>query len=298
MEYKDYYEILGVPRTATQADIKKAFRKLARQHHPDQNPGDKAAEQRFKDVNEANDVLSDPTSASSTTSSARTGRPSSRRARPAGGGAGADPFGPGGPFAGFGGTGRVRAGRQRPLRVPHAAATRVLATSSGCSSRAPRPARPAATATSRPSAWPAAPAAAGPSFEDILSGMGLGGNGAAAGTPSAATSADRASRHRAAAPRPPPRSRSRRRSTGPAARRGRRPRLEVKIPRGVDTGSRVRLSGNGPERAATSSSRDGQRRTPRFTRNGADLERELRVTLREALLGAEIPVGRSRAGSC
>ncbi len=60
MDYKDYYKILGVPRTATQADIKKAFRKLARQHHPDQNAGDKSAEQRFKDVNEANEVLSDP----------------------------------------------------------------------------------------------------------------------------------------------------------------------------------------------------------------------------------------------
>ena len=60
MEYKDYYKTLGVPRTATQAEIKKAFRKLARQHHPDVKPGDKTAEARFKDVNEANEVLSDP----------------------------------------------------------------------------------------------------------------------------------------------------------------------------------------------------------------------------------------------
>ena len=52
MEYRDYYEILGVPRSASQADIKKAFRKLAREHHPDRNAGDKAAEKRFKDVNE------------------------------------------------------------------------------------------------------------------------------------------------------------------------------------------------------------------------------------------------------
>src|SRR3954451_13805245 len=60
MEYRDYYATLGVPRTATQADIKKAFRKLARKHHPDVNKGDTSAEQRFKEVSEANEVLSDP----------------------------------------------------------------------------------------------------------------------------------------------------------------------------------------------------------------------------------------------
>ena len=60
MEYKDYYQILGVPRTATQDDIKKAYRKLARQYHPDNNQGDRQAEAKFKEINEANEVLSDP----------------------------------------------------------------------------------------------------------------------------------------------------------------------------------------------------------------------------------------------
>lgn len=60
MEYRDYYATLGVPRNASQADIKKAYRKLARQHHPDVNKGDAAAERRFKEVSEANEVLSDP----------------------------------------------------------------------------------------------------------------------------------------------------------------------------------------------------------------------------------------------
>ncbi len=60
MDYKDYYKILGVERNADGETIKKAFRKLARQFHPDLNKGDKKAEERFKEANEANDVLSDP----------------------------------------------------------------------------------------------------------------------------------------------------------------------------------------------------------------------------------------------
>ena len=58
--YKDYYDVLGVPRSASAKEIKTAFRKLARKHHPDVNPGDASAEARFKEINEANEVLSDP----------------------------------------------------------------------------------------------------------------------------------------------------------------------------------------------------------------------------------------------
>src|SRR2546422_9955226 len=57
---KDYYEILGVKKSASTEDIRKAFRKLARKYHPDVNPGDKTAEEKFKALSEANDVLSDP----------------------------------------------------------------------------------------------------------------------------------------------------------------------------------------------------------------------------------------------
>ncbi len=57
---KDYYGILGVKKTASADEIRKAFRKLARKYHPDVNPGDKSAEEKFKTLSEANDVLSDP----------------------------------------------------------------------------------------------------------------------------------------------------------------------------------------------------------------------------------------------
>lgn len=60
MKYIDYYKILGISKSATQDEVKKAYRKLARKHHPDLNQNDKEAEKRFQQINEANEVLSDP----------------------------------------------------------------------------------------------------------------------------------------------------------------------------------------------------------------------------------------------
>src|SRR3954466_4429115 len=108
MEFQDYYETLGVPRTASQADIKKAFRKLARENHPDKNPGNTEAERRFKAINEANAVLSDPDKRKKFD---RLGKDWEAYSR-----AGVDPdaagspFGAGNPFGGFGRTGGAGGG--------------------------------------------------------------------------------------------------------------------------------------------------------------------------------------------
>src|SRR5918999_3408047 len=107
MEYRDYYATLGVPRTASKADIKKAFRKLARQHHPDVNKGDATAEKRFKDINEAYAVLGDAEKRKAYDSLGANWEEYQR----AGAGAGGDPFAAfRGGFGGTPGSGRGRGG--------------------------------------------------------------------------------------------------------------------------------------------------------------------------------------------
>jgi DnaJ-class molecular chaperone len=279
MEYRDYYKILGVPRTASQAEIKKAFRKLARQHHPDVNKGDAKAEQRFKDVNEAHAVLGDPEKRKQYDAVGSNWEAFAR----AGAGAGARSA-DGGPFAGFGGFspgGNVR----YEFRTSGAGAEDLGGFSDffrmmfgGADVGSGGAPRSSARAT----------AGQGGDFEDILAQMGIDADGVGG----------RTGRPRAPHARPKPASaeataeldleeafRGTTRLVDVAGKR-----LEVKIPPGVDTGSRIRLTGKGP---------DGGdlvvvirvRPHPVFARRGADLDRELPLTLEEALLGAEVPVG-------
>src|SRR5829696_683483 len=93
-QFQDYYKTLGVQRSASQAEIKKAFRKLARENHPDKHAGDKNAERRFKDINEANAVLSDPAKRAKYDQFCHDWE-AYARAGTAAGGAPGNPFGPG-----------------------------------------------------------------------------------------------------------------------------------------------------------------------------------------------------------
>ena len=96
-EKRDYYEVLGLQKGASEEEIKKAFRKMAMKYHPDKNPGNKEAEEKFKEVNEAYSVLSDPDKKSKYD---RFGH------------AGVDPNGMGGGAGGFGGQRRANQPRK------------------------------------------------------------------------------------------------------------------------------------------------------------------------------------------
>jgi DnaJ-class molecular chaperone len=289
MDFQDYYQTLGVPRAASQADIKKAFRKLARESHPDKKPGDKAAEQRFKAVNEANAVLSDPDKRKKYD---RLGKDWEAYSR-----AGVDPdvagpFSAGRPFGGAGSAGRSGNVRYE-FRTSGGGGGgdfsdffRTFFTGDA------DPAGAGATGT-RTRRGPTT----GPSFDDILAEMGL--NSAAAG-PAGATHPAGSGRVGGSA------------GGGSAAghataeavaeidleeayhgttRRveidGRR--LDVSIPRGADDGTKIKLSGQGPHGGDLMVT-TRVRAHPVFTRKGADLERDLPITLAEALLGGEVPV--------
>jgi curved DNA-binding protein len=275
MEYKDYYAVLGVPRSATQAEIKKAYRKLARQHHPDAKPGDATAERTFKDVNEANAVLSDPEKRKQYDALGANWEAFSRAG--AGGASGGNPFAG---FAGFG-TGGQSGNVRYEFRTSGDPGEfsdffRMFFGGEGGF---------ADTASARSSGARRGGATTGAiDLDELLGGMNAGfqaGRGAATST------------HRRQAA---PNSEAHAEITLDEAFHGTTrlvevdgKRLEITIPPGADTGTRIRLSGKG-EGGGDLYVVVRQQPDRTFTRKGADLERELPVTLEEALLGAEVPV--------
>jgi curved DNA-binding protein len=278
MDYRDYYQTLGVARTASQAEIKKAFRKLARENHPDAKPGDATAERRFKDINEANEVLSDPEKRKKYDVLGANWEQLSHAGAGAAGAAG-------NPFAGFsrsGGSGNVRYEFHSTGGGEFSDFFRMF------------------FSEGEPVVDPTGPGrgrrpTGGATFEDILRDMGI--DGAAVGRGDAPHQGAGGTGHAG-------RARAAHAATAEAiaeitleeafhgtTRRvdvqGKR--LEVTIPRGADNGTRIKLSGQGPG--------GGDlvvvvrvRPHPVFSRRGADLERELPIRLGEAILGAEVPV--------
>ncbi len=312
MEYKDYYAVLGVPRAASQADIKKTFRKLARQHHPDAKPGDAAAERRFKEVNEANEVLGDPIKRKQYDELGANWEAISR-ARAPGSGAGR---GGGSPFAGFSGAGGAGGNVRYEFRTSGESGgfSDFFRIFFGEEAEGGTPGGRATGSGSGTRATPGAGAGAGAggSFEDILAGMGAAGSfgaGQPAGRRAGGHATGRGAGHTDHAPAGTAAGRSRHAEAAPPAAaealaeinlgeayRGTSrvvevdgKRFEVKIPAGADSGTRIRLTGKAPGGGDLFVVVDLQPDTM-FTRRGADLERELPLTLEETLLGAEVKV--------
>ncbi|MFL5682114.1 MAG: DnaJ C-terminal domain-containing protein [Chloroflexota bacterium] len=267
LDYKDYYAVLGVPKTASQAEIKKAFRKLAREHHPDAKPGDAVSERRFKDINEANEVLSDPARRKQYDELGANWESISRS------GAGAAAGAPGYPF-GFGGGGPAGGNVRYEFRTGGDSGefSDFFRVFFGGDAEAGPAGQPAARGGRRTGSM---------GFEDILAGMGIDGRSAAGQAPRPAP----AVRHEATAE-----------LTLSEAYHGTKrlldvdgKRLEISIPPGADTGTKIKLTGKGPGGGdivvTTRILPDAT-----FTRKGADLERELMLTLEQALLGAEVTV--------
>jgi DnaJ-class molecular chaperone len=270
MEYRDYYATLGVEKGASQADIKKAFRRLARENHPDVNKGDAAAEKRFKEISEANEVLSDP---------------EKRRAydqlganwqayQQAGGASG------GGPFAGFGGAaGGGAGGFPGGMRFEYRGNAEDLAGFSeffrtffggggggGGGTRV--------------------------DFDPLFGGLG-GDTGAGYAASGFGTGSTRGRRPTPA--RPPDATADATISLEEVMRGTERhlqvggKTLEVRIPPGVRDGQRIRLTGRA-EGGGNVYITVRVSRHPVFTRDGVDLTMDLSLALGEALLGAEVHI--------
>jgi curved DNA-binding protein len=280
MEFQDYYAVLGVPRTASQTDIKKAFRKAARQYHPDTNKGDAEAEQKFKAVNEANAVLSDPDKRTLYDRLGKDWEAYARAGATAGAGAsGGGPRGGGGnPFAGFSGFGG-QGGNVR-YEFHTSGDTDFSDFFQAFFGGASEPVRDSGPGRGRRPTG-------GATFEDILAGMGLDANGSATGGSARRTAPPPAAKPTAEAIAEISLDEAYHGTTRLVEVDGKR--LEVKIPKGADTGTRIRFTGKAPG-GGDLYVVVRQQKDRTFTRRGADLERELPLTLKEALLGGAVHV--------
>lgn len=270
MADQSYYDILGVKKDATEAEIKKAYRKLARKHHPDVNPGDKAAEAKFKELSEAYAVLSDKEKRERYD---RLGRDAF-----SGGAQGGDPFGPGGPFAGFHfdfgdlGGGRSRARGQR--RTARSGEFRdifsdLFGGAGGGFQAAPQRGTDVEAETTvdfRDAVRGTTVQIATAQQRECSTCKGLGhvGNNVC-------------------------------RTCGGSGVVAEPQTMRVKIPEGVRDGQRIRLAGKGSPGAAGAPPGDlllliRVRPHPFFQLKGADIHIELPITVGEAIRGAEIDV--------
>jgi curved DNA-binding protein len=262
MEFQDYYAVLGVPKTATEKQIRTAYRKLARQHHPDVNPGNQEAEDRFKQINEAYEVLSDPDKRKKYDEVGSRWREYEQWQRTQGAASGAQPF----DWDGFGAQGP--GGVRYEYRTVHGEDLRDM-----FGDESP--------------------------FSDFFESMFGGAGGAPAG------------RGRRDTRQPRPRSgpdleqpvevsladayRGTTMQLEMRAADGNTRRLEVKIPPGVRTGSRVRVSGQGGPGQGGAPAGDiylviTVSPDPRFERRGDDLHTEVRAPLESLLIGGEAQV--------
>jgi curved DNA-binding protein len=277
VEYKDYYQVLGVPKTATQDQIKKAYRKKARELHPDRNPGDAEAERRFKEANEAHAVLSDAEKRKRYDELGANWQAYEQ----AGYGGGATDW------AGFGGApGGTRWEYRRASPEDLGGFSEFFQSFFGGAGTGPM----GAGTASRPGSG---------GYEQVFEFSDFGGAGF--GGTTFETGDLGTGRTRRTVTAPPPSATAVAEVTLAEVVRGAERmvdvdgrRLQVKIPAGVSDGAKITLRGGGL-RGADGASGDllitvHVKPDPRFERHGADLTTELPLTLAEALLGAEVPV--------
>ena len=265
MEYKDYYATLGVPKTATQAEIKKAYRRLARELHPDRNPGDKDAERRFKEANEAHAVLSDPEKRKHYDELGANWQAYQQ----SGFGGGATDW------AGFGGApGGTRWEYRRVTPEDLGGFSEFFQSFFGGS----------AFGSAGPMGAGTSSRAGTGGFETIFDLGDLGGARRGAASQPTATAVAEVTLEEVA--------RGAERMVDVDGRR-----LQVTIPPGVSDGQKIKLRGAGVRAAGAEQGSAGDlvitvrvKPDPRFERRGADLVTELPLTLAEAMLGAEVPV--------